>query len=176
MEEIKKITKLAIWDFDGTLVDTPLPLQGKALYKEKTGNDWPFSGWWGQKLSLDMNVFDMPVIKSVITDYQKEKTNPNTCMVMLTGRMVKLGDSVKKILDAKKLTFDEYHFNRGGSTDVAKIKTLETLLEKYPNVKDLEMWDDRLEHIPVFQSWGDKLLKSGRLNTFNINVVPANRH
>lgn len=173
---MKNITKISVFDFDGTLVDTPLPEFGKKEYKEKTGEDWPFPGWWGKALSLDMSIFDMPLIKSVISDYQKEKTNPNTCVVMLTGRMVKLGDSVKKILDANNLKFDEYHFNRGGSTDVAKIKTMESLLEKYPNVKELEMWDDRLEHIPVFQSWGNNLVKTGRLNDFNINVVPANRH
>jgi hypothetical protein len=173
---MKNITKISVFDFDGTLVDTPLPEFGKKEYKEKTGEDWPFPGWWGKALSLDMSIFDMPLIKSVISDYQKEKTNPNTCVVMLTGRMVKLGDSVKKILDANNLKFDEYHFNKGGSTDVAKIKTMESLLEKYPNVKELEMWDDRLEHIPVFQSWGNNLVKTGRLNDFNINVVPANRH
>lgn len=173
---MKNTTKISVFDFDGTLVDTPLPEFGKKEYKEKTGEDWPFPGWWGKALSLDMSIFDMPIINSVIADYQKEKTNPNTCMVMLTGRMVKLGDSVKKILDANNLKFDEYHFNRGGSTDVAKIKTMESLLDKYPNAKELEMWDDRLEHIPVFQSWGDNLVKTGRLNSFNINVVPANRH
>ena len=53
---------------------------------------------------------------------------------------------------------------------------MESLLEKYPKVYELEMWDDRLEHIPVFQSWGDSLVKSGRLKRFNINVVPADRH
>jgi hypothetical protein len=95
---------------------------------------------------------------------------------MLTGRMIKLADSVKKILDSFNLKFDEYHYNRGGSTDVAKIKTMEQLLSKYQTVTSLEMWDDRLEHIPVFQAWGDNLIKSGRLKEFNINVVPTNRH
>ena len=173
---MKEITKLAVFDFDGTLVDTPLPDVGKKEYKEKTGKDWPFPVWWGQPLSLDLSIFDMPTVPMVMSAYKKEKISPDTCMVMLTGRMVKLGDMVKKILDSKGLTFDEYHFNRGGSTETAKMKTMESLLEKYPKVYELEMWDDRLEHIPVFQSWGDSLVKSGRLKRFNINVVPADRH
>jgi phosphoserine phosphatase len=37
-----KITKLAVFDFDGTLVDTPLPENGRKEYKAKTGQDWPF--------------------------------------------------------------------------------------------------------------------------------------
>lgn len=36
--------------------------------------------------------------------------------------------------------------------------------------------DDRLEHIPIFQSWGDSQIESGRLKKFNINVVPTKRH
>ncbi len=173
---MEKIIKLSVFDFDGTLVDTPLPEFGKKEYQEKTGKAWPFPGWWGQPLSLDMSVFDMPTVPMVMSAYNKEKTNPQTCMVMLTGRMVKLGDLVKKILDSKGLKFDEYHFNRGGSTDTAKIKTMESLLEKYPTTKIVEMWDDRLEHIPIFQAWGDNLVKTGRLEDFKINVVPADRH
>jgi len=172
----KKITRLAVFDFDGTLLMTPLPEFGKKEYQEKTGKVWPFPGWWGQPFSLDMDIFDMPTVPMVTSAYKKEKVNANTCMVMLTGRIVKLGDLVKKILDAKGLIFDEYHFNRGGSTDVAKIKTMESLLEKYANVNELEAWDDRKEHIPIFQEFGDKLVKAGRLTSFKINLVPAHRH
>ena len=173
---MENITKLSIFDFDGTLIDSPLPDYGKQEYLEKTGSEWPFSGWWGRELSLDQSIFDIQPIPMVISDYNKEKANPNTCTVMLTGRMVKLADAVKKILDSFNLKFDEYHYNRGGSTDVAKMKTMEQLLNKYQTVTSLEMWDDRLEHIPVFQAWGDNLIKSGRLKDFNINVVPTNRH
>jgi FMN phosphatase YigB (HAD superfamily) len=171
-----KITKLAVFDFDGTLVDTPLPENGRKEYKAKTGQDWPFPGWWGQPLSLNMDIFDMPTVPMVMSAYQREKSNPTTGMIMLTGRMVKLGDKVKDILDSKNLSFDEYHYNRGGSTDVAKIKTLDDLLERYPNVIDVEMWDDRDEHLPIFQAWGDKLVSKGRLKSFKINHVPAERH
>lgn len=171
-----EITKLAVFDFDGTLVDTPLPEFGKKEYKEKTGKDWPFPGWWGQPLSLDMNVFDMPTVPMVMSAYKKEKTSPNTGMIMLTGRMIKLGDKVKDILDAKGLKFDEYHYNNGGSTDVAKLKTLDSLLKKYPDVTTVEMWDDREEHLPIFQKWGDDKVEEGRLKDFKINHVPQGRH
>ncbi len=171
-----KITKLSVFDFDGTLVDTPLPEEGKKTYKEKTGKDWPHAGWWGQPLSLDMSVFDMPTVPSVIADYDKEKAKPDTMTVMLTGRMVKLGDLVKKILADKHLTFDEYHFNRGGSTDTAKIKTMEDILRRVNTIREIHMWDDREEHIPVFQAWGDNMVKQGVIDKFDITVVPAARH
>jgi hypothetical protein len=97
-------------------------------------------------------------------------------VVMVTGRMVKLADMVKNILSTLGLKFHEYHFNRGGSTDSAKKKTFDQILSQHPSIKEVELWDDREEHIPIFQAWGDEQVESGRLNKFNINVVPSTRH
>jgi hypothetical protein len=153
--------KLSVFDFDGTLVNTPLPEEGKKEYKEKTGEDWPHAGWWGQPMSLDSNIFDIDIIPSVIRDYLKEVRESDTMVVMVTGRMIK---------------FHEYHFNKGGSTESAKKKTFDQILLQNPSIKEVELWDDREEHIPIFQAWGDEKLESGRLENFNINVVPSGRH
>ena len=95
---------------------------------------------------------------------------------MATGRMVKLTDLVKAILNKHGLRFHEYHFNRGGSTDSAKKKTFDQILSHHPSIREVELWDDREEHIPIFQAWGDEHVASGRLDKFNINVVPSVRH
>lgn len=173
---MNKITKLAIFDFDGTLVDTPLPDTGKDVYKEKTGKEWPHQGWWGKYESLDLEVFEIPTIESVISDYERELADDTTAVIMLTGRMIKLSDHVKIILDTKGLKFDEYHFNKGGRTELAKIQSMNGLLNKYPEVTNVEMWDDRLEHIPVFEQWGKEHIEDGRLTHFKINVVPSGHH
>lgn len=164
----RKITKLSVFDFDGTLCMTPLPEDGKKTYKQKTGKDWPHAGWWGQPMSLDMQVFDMPTIPSVIRDYKKEIQDPNTMVVMVTGRMVKLTDLVKDILDRHGLKFHEYHFNRGGSTESAKKKTFDQILQQHPSIKEVTLFDDRAEHINIFKQWGDEQLESGRLDKFTI--------
>jgi len=171
MDKTLNKTKLSIFDFDDTLVNTPLPDYGEIKYKEVTGKEWPHQGWWSKKESLDTDIFDMPLNKDVHSDYLKEKSNPETVVVMLTGRMFKLADYVKKILDENGLQFDEYRYNMGGSTDKSKMKTMEQLLEKYPNVVEIEQWDDRLEHIPTFEDWGKKQCLSGRLKDYSINVV-----
>jgi FMN phosphatase YigB (HAD superfamily) len=172
----KKITKLSIFDFDGTLVNTPLPDTGKQQYHDKTGKVWPHEGWWGRHESLDLNVFEMPTLEEVIVDYEKAKTEDSTAVILLTGRMIKLSDHVKVILDAKGLKFDEYHFNRGGATEDAKKKSMERLLEKYNDVTEMELWDDRLAHIPIFEDFLQKLVEGGRITNFKINVVNGSHH
>ena len=167
----KKISKIAIFDFDQTLVSTPTPERGKEIYEDKTGTPWPYYGWWSKKESLDLEIFDIPVVDEVIKDYHIEKQNDETLVVMLTGRLSKLSAEVEKILAEKGLEFDEYHYNKGGSTDVAKMKTMESLLEKYPTVTEIQQWDDRLEHIPIFEQWGKEQCLSGRLKDFSITVV-----
>lgn len=90
----------------------------------------------------------------------------------MTGRMIKLQNEVKAILDKKGLTFDKYIYNRGGGTLEAKIKSLDDLIRAYPSVKFVEMWDDRTEHIPSFEEWG----KQHPDLEFRINLVPGNHH
>jgi len=167
----KKIRKIAIMDFDQTLVNTPTPERGKEKYEDKTGTPWPYHGWWSKKESLDLDIFDMSVVDEVIKDYHIEKQNDDTLVVMLTGRLSKLSGEVEKVLDAKGLEFDEYHYNKGGSTEVAKMKTMESLLEKYPTVDEIQMWDDRILHIPIFEQWGKEQCLSGKLKDFSITVV-----
>lgn len=172
----KQIKKLSIFDFDGTLVDTPLPDFGKKFYQEKTGIKWPFQGWWGRELSLDMTIFEMPVVPQVIESYNKEKLDDSAILVMLTGRREILRQQVIDILDSHKLEFHEYHLNKWGATEVAKMRTMEKLLIKYPSVKLIELWDDRVEHIPIFRAFGQRLIDEGLIEEFIVNVVPADRH
>lgn len=169
-------TKLAVFDFDGTLVNTPLPETGKVHFQKKTGKEWPHKGWWGREESLDHTIFDMPSNPSVISDYEKVKVESDTCVVMLTGRLQHLAEHVKTILDTKGLDFDGHHFNTGGPTETAKIKTLNKLLAQHPSINAVEMWDDRLEHIPIFEAWGKEQCQSGRLVDFKINFIVSENH
>ena len=173
---MRKITKLSIFDFDGTLISTPLPIDGKPIYEKKTGQKWPHRGWWGQALSLDTDIFEMPVIEDVVKAYHKEKEQPSTVLVVMTGRLEALRTEVTDILDSHGLKFHEYHLNTGGRTEFVKMRTMEKLLKKYSDVTHIECWDDRMEHIPIFEKFGEDLVKSGRLVSFIMNVVPADRH
>ena len=54
VEVVEVVVELQVYDFDGTLVNTPVPEVGMAQYLEATGVPWPFQGWWGRKESLEV--------------------------------------------------------------------------------------------------------------------------
>ena len=37
--------ELLVYDFDGTLANTPTPREGKIMYENKIGQAWPHVGW-----------------------------------------------------------------------------------------------------------------------------------
>lgn len=162
-----KKTSLAIFDFDGTLVRTQMPDEGKIIWKEKTGNDWPHKGWWGRKESLDNEIFDQKPIADVRQEYLREKTD-DTLMIMLTGRMPKLSKEVEIILADNDYVFDEYRYNYGGSTINNKLKQINEIMKNNPDLDYISLYDDRLEHIPMFKDLLVKFKKSGRIDRFNI--------
>lgn len=169
----KRIIKLSVFDFAQTTVNTPTPEVGKDEFKSKTGKDWPHRGWWGREETLDMDIFDIKANPDVIVDYKKEMDDKTSLVVLLTGRLTKLSAQVKKITDSLGLIFDEYHFNYGGSTDIVKTKTLSRLLQKYTDVEEVELWDDRQSHVAIFEAWGAEQLASGRIKKFKLNLVKS---
>lgn len=157
------INKIAIFDFDGTLMDTPHAEEGKREWEEKTGSPYPHRGWWSKRESLDTEVFDIQPIKSTISDYVIENDTPTTYMVMLTGRLPNQKDQVEDILHSYDIIFDEYHYKDDGDTLKSKINTIISLLNRFPNVELIEMYEDREPHAIAFEEWGKE-------NDVNIKV------
>jgi hypothetical protein len=166
-----KITVAEIFDFDGTTMDTLYPEIGKPIYKEKTGNDWAFTGWWGRADSLDMDVFDFKPIPEVKADYDKVANNEDSVKVLLTGRRPNLANHVKAVLDANDYKFDHYLFNYGNDTLTNKIEQINNLLVTYPNIRSINFWDDRKEHAPEFTKFFTNLVETGRIDRFNFVMV-----
>lgn len=166
-----KVTSLAVFDFDGTTVDTLYPEIGRPIYKEKTGSEWPFKGWWGRPESLDMKIFDFKAIPEVKADYNKIVGDEDTLRVLLTGRRPNLGGEVKTVLDANGYKFDKYLFNYGSDTLSNKIEQIMNLLKEFPNVKMVTMWDDRVEHAPEFKKFLEGLVSSGRIESYDFIEV-----
>lgn len=155
-ESYELINKISIFDFDGTLMNTPHPEEGKKQWEEFTGKKYPHIGWWSKPESLDDAVFDIQPIQSTINDYLKEKSNPDTLVIMLTGRLPHQAEQVEELLLLHNVSFDEYHYKGNGDTLSSKINTIKSLLNRFPNVTEIEMWEDREPHAIEFKQWGEE--------------------
>jgi hypothetical protein len=153
-EEVEKSEKKVVfYDFDGTLMDNPLPEVGKVIYQEKTGKPYPHIGWWGRPESLDLNVFDIQTNPEVEAAYRKDSSDPNTHVVLLTNRLSKLSEPVKKVLAKHNMTFDIYSFKKDDREKGERV--LDIMRSTYPDIKTLEFYDDDPTHI---QNVNDNLI------------------
>jgi len=90
-------------------------------------------------------------------------SNPNTLVIMLTGRLPHQSEQIEELLALHNINFDEYHYKSNGDTLTSKINTIKSLLHRYPNVTEIEMWEDREPHVLSFEQWGED-------NNINLNV------
>jgi len=173
-----KIKRIAIFDFDGTLIDTDTPESGKALWQKEFGFEWPFKGWWGRPESLDSriffqknlmpepdlnekglerNIFDNNPIAKTLSAYKEQSARPDTLTILLTGRHAGVGSLVTDILNEKGIKFDDYLY-KTGNLDTAdfKVEVLTKLVNNNSGLEEMEIWEDRDDHLPIFQSWANK--------------------
>lgn len=173
-EQTEDINKISIFDFDGTLMKTPDSTEGKKQWGEFYGKDYPHKGWWGKPESLDDAVFDIQPIESTVSDYKKEINNPNTFVIMLTGRIPHQSSQVEELLALHNIYFKEYHYKSDGDTLTSKLNTIKSLLNRFPQVKEIEMWEDREAHVIAFEEWGKENGINIKVNYITDDVVPLN--
>ena len=133
------------FDFDGTIMHSPLPEDGTVVYKQKTGRDYPHKGWWGRPESLDMDIHDINPINTVETIYRKVISSPHDHAVLLTNRQEKLGVLVKKVLDKHNMPFEHYSYKNNNDEKGDRIFRIMT--QFYPGIKNIVFYDDDQRHI-----------------------------
>ncbi len=164
------VNALHIFDFDGTLIRTPMPEEGRASYLAATGRPWPVKGWWGRVGSLSPPVLESPlrrdrVIRCVWDEFEDiSKRSATACAVVMTGRVRPLRPDVLRILGEATedghmfLDEDAVFTHPGGRMDMWEWKT--TLiyslvasgpLEHHP-IRTVHIWEDRKEHAERFES------------------------
>ena len=173
-EQTEDINKISIFDFDGTLMKTPDSKEGKKQWEEFYGKKYPHIGWWGKPESLDDAVFDIQPIESTVSDYKKETDNPNTFVIMLTGRLPHQSSQVEELLALHNIYFKEYHYKSNGDTLTSKLNTIKSLLNRFPQVREIEMWEDREAHVIAFEEWGKENGINIKVNYITDDVVPLN--
>lgn len=143
-------TRLSVYDFDGTLMDTPLPDVGKEIWREKTGEEYPHVGWWGRPESLSLDVFEINPFPSVLNSLKNDMTRSDTYTVILTSRLERLRPQIEGILQTHDITADEILLKNDGKE---KNQRVEALLEKLPDVTEVNLYDDREKEFRVFRKF-----------------------
>ena len=150
------IKKLVCFDFDDTLCNTVKHDDGKVIWREKFGVEYPHRGWWSKPESLDMDIFPVTVNPYVYQEYLKVVSDPDNYVILATGRIEKLRPEVEAILDNLNLAFDAVYLNTGGDTFTFKRRLFEKLIRKI-EPQEFIMYDDRELHLIEFKEWSETI-------------------
>ncbi len=152
------VTELLIFDFDGTLFDSPYPEPGKLAYKAATGQEWPHKGWWGKAESLLPPVVVGP--GPVLETYRTHHNSASSATIILTARKKKTESGVRHVLDMYNVRPDVIVFKPDDwpstqDNSVFKVTYLKRLLEKFPQVKRVRLWDDNEDNVAAFKQFAE---------------------
>jgi hypothetical protein len=137
-------TKLAIFDFDGTLFRSPEKPEG-----------WN-EGWWGNPASLAPPIVpETPSAEwwngSVVQRAKRDISDDETVAVLITGRLAKkFTPRLRDLLSQAGLKFQHVYLAPGGDTESYKIRVIGELLKEYPMVTGVDIWEDRANHLKKF--------------------------
>lgn len=141
------ITRLSFWDFDGTLMDSPVPEEGRAKWKEVTGSDFPHpTGWWSKPESLDDEVFDIKPFPAVLSQLNDDNARTDTKTILLTNRDIKLAPQVKHLLNKYNIHFDGFSMKDGSGE---KDERMDKYIENYPDVKEISFFEDMEDQLTL---------------------------
>lgn len=143
--------ELHVFDFDNTLFRSPEPPEWWSTKK--------MGYWFNDAVSLsEPFVPQKPSsdywFNGVVSEAKRSISDMNTLAIMCTGRPNREGAMryrVAELLKDKGLDFDEVHLNTGGQTARYKAKLVFDLLNKYPNIKSVSVWEDTQENLDAIE-------------------------
>ncbi|KAI8806384.1 hypothetical protein BJ742DRAFT_680124, partial [Cladochytrium replicatum] len=178
-------TELHIFDFDSTLFRSPMP--NPSLWSpDVAGALIGDCGWFSEPRTLAPPYvpkhpgdewFDQKVVRRV----RQVREDKDVCSLvcLLTGRRLDLfGQRIREIclsLDPP-LDFDMYFFREGFDSSNTKhhfpttldfkLAVLGQILNTFPSITRIEIFDDRARHLDIFSREFRALIDSGRLQSF----------
>jgi len=153
------VETLYVFDMDDTLIHHPSKEGGMKKWKELTGKDWPYDSWWSIAQTLQPP-FKFAAVAKTKSALKKARQDPKGKVVVMTGRIASppMKKTIPKLL--RSLGLGEFIFGetlflkRLNARDTAawKVKMIANFQARYPSLKRIEMWDDRVDHIPKFRA------------------------
>ena len=150
-------TVLDVFDFDSTLY------RSKEMPEEYKG---PY--WWNSKVSLE-DLDHTLWIEKTVSAAESSINNDTHLSIMLTARADRpeIVYLVNRLLREKGLMFERSFFkNTNQPTPIFKAELVGMLLDAYPNIHTVNLWEDNEDNIHAIQQ------KCQRLNVdFNATLV-----
>ena len=134
--------RLVAFDFDGTLINSPEKEDGMRIWREQKGEDYTSKGWWSKPESLDTNVFDIKPFPHVLARLEKEKSIPDTAVIILTSRMERLRPQIENILKLNNIVVDDIILKEGGE---GKGDILLKIARYNPDLEEIVVYDDFMD-------------------------------
>lgn len=169
---------LKIFDFDGTIFNSPNPNPavwdkkevGKIMSEVHRGG----LGWYQNPITLDDKyIVDADFYAPVVEEVRKSMADPKCITVLLTGRSTDYADQIKNIVGRGDLQFDAYGFKPAGggvTTMDFKQQFIRKLIDLY-NPAKVEMWDDRKRHVDRFTKFLDDVGTERSLNEIEFEGI-----
>ena len=151
---------------DGTLIYSPHPETSIEIYKQKPGNNWPHVGWWSKPETLDYNIFDIETNKAVLNRLEIDNRDSNTHTVLLTARMEKLKSAVVDLLNNLNIKIDDITLKK----DTEKDERIKNYISFFPNLKEVDIYDDREKEFKLFIPLKKELEENGiKVNIYKVD-------
>ena len=145
----QNITKLFVFDFDGTLANSPGPMEGRKMYEQVSGRKWPHKGWlgWPESLSPPIRILPGPAL----AEFHNHIDRANSYTIILTGRVTNTKPGFMKVLENFQIFPDKVYFKpdiTDEHTCEFKVRIIKQLLEReFSNVTFVKFWDDLSENL-----------------------------
>jgi hypothetical protein len=130
--------ELHLYDFDGTLFRAP-----------DRPSWWGDSTWFAKAISLSPPCVPAKPgsewwIGSSVSNAKASISNSKVWAILCTGRQLGSGlrFRVPELLKQKGLNFDEVYLNPGGDTKSYKVKVIQQILRKFPDIHTVQIWED----------------------------------
>ena len=157
------VTSLHVFDFDGTLVDTPGPAQGREMLRRAGAPLWTHKSWWGHPESLAP---PLPLAPGpAMPAYVAAAARPGALLALLSGRRARLAPSVRAALaacGAPHAPHVECFAADSGSEDTLsfKLRSLDALVRSHCRdggaAQEVHVWEDRTEHAARFSAFAQQ--------------------
>lgn len=117
----------------------------------------------GKLETLDIDIFEIEKISSVINRLNIDNDDPKTKTVLLTARLPKFKSNVENLFTQLNIHLDDLTFKTG---NLEKDERILNYIKDYPDIKEIDVYDDREKEFKILLN-----LKSKLENETNIKMT-----